>query len=132
MDARHGHDGKSRAALNVRSKHDGARSANGGALPASYRPTNGSCRAARCCDAFFWLLAQAERRASVVFFFMPRFSTGWFLSNAIHFQRPEGQRLGNRSNASSEVEIPTAPMGEARSADEGQGHPATIIQMVQA
>ncbi|MES5484794.1 acyl-CoA dehydrogenase family protein [Bradyrhizobium sp. INPA03-11B] len=75
------------------------------------------------CDAFL-VLAQTERGLSC--FFMPRFAPDGTV-NAIHFQRLK-DKLGNRSNASSEVEFHGAYaelMGE-----EGKGI-RTIIQMVQ-
>ena len=75
------------------------------------------------CDAFL-VLAQAEGGLSC--FFMPRFRPDGSL-NAIRFQRLK-DKLGNRSNASSEVEFYGAYarlVGE-----EGRGI-RTIIQMVQ-
>jgi putative acyl-CoA dehydrogenase len=75
------------------------------------------------CDAFL-VLAQAERGLSC--FFMPRFRPDGSV-NAIQFQRLK-DKLGNRSNASSEVEFFGAyalRVGEA-----GKGI-RTIIQMVQ-
>ena len=75
------------------------------------------------CDAFL-VLAQADDGLSC--FFMPRFAPDGSV-NAIHFQRLK-DKLGNRSNASSEVEFDNAhamPVGE-----EGKGI-RTIIQMVQ-
>src|SRR3954453_10920252 len=75
------------------------------------------------CDAFL-VLAQAEEGLSC--FFMPRFAPDASV-NAIHFQRLK-DKLGNRSNASSEVEFQAAHawlIGE-----EGKGI-RTIIQMVQ-
>ncbi|MGF6309780.1 putative acyl-CoA dehydrogenase [Bradyrhizobium sp. i1.8.4] len=75
------------------------------------------------CDAFL-VLAQAKDGLSC--FFMPRFAPGGTV-NAIHFQRLK-DKLGNRSNASSEVEFHGAHaelIGE-----EGKGI-RTIIQMVQ-
>ena len=75
------------------------------------------------CDAFL-VLAQADEGLSC--FFMPRFAPDGSV-NAIHFQRLK-DKLGNRSNASSEVEFESAyamPVG-----DEGKGI-RTIIQMVQ-
>ena len=75
------------------------------------------------CDAFL-VLAQAEQGLSC--FFMPRFRPdGWV--NAIQFQRLK-DKLGNRSNASSEVEFVGA-YGELVG-EEGKGI-RTIIQMVQ-
>jgi putative acyl-CoA dehydrogenase len=75
------------------------------------------------CDAFL-VLAQAE--GGLTCFFMPRFAPDGSV-NAIQFQRLK-DKLGNRSNASSEVEFMGAyatPVGE-----EGKGI-RTIIQMVQ-
>ncbi len=75
------------------------------------------------CDAFL-VLAQAKDGLSC--FFMPRFAPDGTV-NAIHFQRLK-DKLGNRSNASSEVEFHGAYaelIGE-----EGKGI-RTIIQMVQ-
>src|SRR6202035_2674277 len=75
------------------------------------------------CDAFL-VLAQAD--AGLTCFFMPRFEPDGSV-NAIQFQRLK-EKLGNRSNASSEVEFKCA-YGE-RVGDEGKGI-RTIIQMVQ-
>jgi putative acyl-CoA dehydrogenase len=75
------------------------------------------------CDAFL-VLAQAEQGLSC--FFMPRFLPDGSV-NAIEFQRLK-DKLGNRSNASSEVEFPGA-YGELVG-EEGKGI-RTIIQMVQ-
>jgi len=75
------------------------------------------------CDAFL-VLAQAEQGLSC--FFMPRFRPDG-LVNAIEFQRLK-DKLGNRSNASSEVEFLGAH-GELIG-EEGKGI-RTIIQMVQ-
>jgi putative acyl-CoA dehydrogenase len=75
------------------------------------------------CDAFL-VLAQADEGLSC--FFMPRFRPDGSV-NAIQFQRLK-DKLGNRSNASSEVEFVDAYgvlVGE-----EGKGI-RTIIQMVQ-
>jgi putative acyl-CoA dehydrogenase len=75
------------------------------------------------CDAFL-VLAQAD--AGLTCFFMPRFKPDGSV-NAVHFQRLK-DKLGNRSNASSEVEFEDAyalAVGE-----EGKGI-RTIIQMVQ-
>ena len=75
------------------------------------------------CDAFL-VLAQAD--AGLTCFFMPRFAPDGSV-NAIRFQRLK-DKLGNRSNASSEVEFVDAyatAVGE-----EGKGI-RTIIQMVQ-
>src|SRR5262245_16408746 len=75
------------------------------------------------CDAFL-VLAQAEEGLSC--FFMPRFAPDGSV-NAIRFQRLK-DKLGNRSNASSEVEFHEAYA--ERVGDEGKGI-RTIIQMVQ-
>jgi len=75
------------------------------------------------CDAFL-VLAQAD--TGLTCFFMPRFAPDGSV-NAIQFQRLK-DKLGNRSNASSEVEFVGAyaqAVGE-----EGKGI-RTIIQMVQ-
>ena len=75
------------------------------------------------CDAFL-VLAQAEEGLSC--FLMPRFAPDGSV-NAIRFQRLK-DKLGNRSNASSEVEFHGAYA--ERVGDEGKGI-RTIIQMVQ-
>jgi putative acyl-CoA dehydrogenase len=75
------------------------------------------------CDAFL-VLAQADQGLSC--FFMPRFRPDGSV-NAIQFQRLK-DKLGNRSNASSEVEFLDA-YGELVG-EEGKGI-RTIIQMVQ-
>lgn len=75
------------------------------------------------CDAFL-VLAQAE--TGLTCFFMPRFAPDGSV-NAIQFQRLK-DKLGNRSNASSEVEFAGA-YAEAVG-EEGKGI-RTIIQMVQ-
>jgi putative acyl-CoA dehydrogenase len=75
------------------------------------------------CDAFL-VLAQADGGLSC--FFMPRFAPDGSI-NAIRFQRLK-DKLGNRSNASSEVEFTGAYA--QRIGDEGKGI-RTIIQMVQ-
>jgi putative acyl-CoA dehydrogenase len=75
------------------------------------------------CDAFL-VLAQAEQGLSC--FFMPRFRPDGSV-NAIQFQRLK-DKLGNRSNASSEVEFYGAY--GVRVGEEGKGI-RTIIQMVQ-
>jgi putative acyl-CoA dehydrogenase len=75
------------------------------------------------CDAFL-VLAQADD--GLTCFFMPRFTPDGSV-NAIHFQRLK-DKLGNRSNASSEVEF--ADAYAERVGDEGKGI-RTIIQMVQ-
>ncbi|MBR0814544.1 isovaleryl-CoA dehydrogenase [Bradyrhizobium diazoefficiens] len=75
------------------------------------------------CDAFL-VLAQAE--GGLTCFFMPRFAPDDAV-NAIQFQRLK-DKLGNRSNASSEVEF--AGAYAERIGEEGKGI-RTIIQMVQ-
>ena len=75
------------------------------------------------CDAFL-VLAQAD--AGLTCFFMPRFRPDGSV-NAIEFQRLK-DKLGNRSNASSEVEFASAYA--TRVGEEGKGI-RTIIQMVQ-
>ncbi len=75
------------------------------------------------CDAFL-VLAQTEQGLSC--FFMPRFRPDRSV-NAIQFQRLK-DKLGNRSNASSEVEF-LGGYGELVG-EEGKGI-RTIIQMVQ-
>ncbi|MGJ4997183.1 acyl-CoA dehydrogenase family protein [Bradyrhizobium sp. HKCCYLS3077] len=75
------------------------------------------------CDAFL-VLAQAE--GGLTCFFMPRFTPDGAV-NALRFQRLK-DKLGNRSNASSEVEF--AGAYAERVGDEGRGV-STIIQMVQ-
>src|SRR4029077_4207646 len=75
------------------------------------------------CDAFL-VLAQAQ--ACPTCLFMPRFAPDGFL-NALNSQRMK-DKLGNRSNASSEVEF--AGAYAERVGEEGKGI-RTIIQMVQ-
>ena len=75
------------------------------------------------CDAFL-VLAQAD--AGLTCFFLPRFAPDGSV-NAIQFQRLK-DKLGNRSNASSEVEFFGAYA--ERVGEEGTGI-RTIIQMVQ-
>jgi putative acyl-CoA dehydrogenase len=75
------------------------------------------------CDAFL-VLAQAEE--GLTCFFMPRFAPDGSV-NAIQFQRLK-DKLGNRSNASSEVEFMGAYAVHV--GEEGKGV-RTIIQMVQ-
>jgi putative acyl-CoA dehydrogenase len=75
------------------------------------------------CDAFL-VLAQAGE--GLTCFFMPRFARDGSV-NAIQFQRLK-DKLGNRSNASSEVEFVGA--WAERVGEEGKGI-RTIIQMVQ-
>jgi putative acyl-CoA dehydrogenase len=75
------------------------------------------------CDAFL-VLAQADQ--GLTCFFMPRFAPDSSV-NAIQFQRLK-DKLGNRSNASSEVEFVGAYA--TRVGEEGKGI-RTIIQMVQ-
>ena len=68
------------------------------------------------CDAFL-VLAQAD--GGLTCFFMPRFRPDGSV-NALHFQRLK-DKLGNRSNASSEVEFADAYARTRRRG--GQGHP---------
>jgi putative acyl-CoA dehydrogenase len=75
------------------------------------------------CDAFL-VLAQTDK--GLTCFFMPRFKPDGSV-NAIQFQRLK-DKLGNRSNASSEVEFNGAYA--QRVGEEGKGI-RTIIQMVQ-
>jgi putative acyl-CoA dehydrogenase len=75
------------------------------------------------CDAFL-VLAQADD--GLTCFFMPRFAPDGSV-NAVQFQRLK-DKLGNRSNASSEVEFLGAYA--LRVGEEGKGI-RTIIQMVQ-
>src|SRR5215831_2356692 len=75
------------------------------------------------CD-FFLVLAQAP--GGLTCFLMPRFRPDGAV-NALHFQRLK-DKLGNRSNASSEVEF--AEAFAWRVGEEGRGV-RTIIQMVQ-
>jgi putative acyl-CoA dehydrogenase len=75
------------------------------------------------CDAF---LVLAQAKDGLTCFFMPRFAPDGSV-NAIAFQRLK-DKLGNRSNASSEVEFTGAYA--QRIGDEGKGI-RTIIQMVQ-
>jgi putative acyl-CoA dehydrogenase len=75
------------------------------------------------CDAFL-VLAQAP--GGLTCFFMPRFRPDGSV-NALHFQRLK-DKLGNRSNASSEVEF--ADAYAVRLGDEGAGI-RTILPMVQ-
>ena len=75
------------------------------------------------CDAFL-ILAQAP--AGLTCFLMPRFRPDGSV-NGLHFQRLK-DKLGNRSNASSEVEFVDAFAW--RVGEEGKGV-ATILQMVQ-
>ncbi|MGJ4928030.1 acyl-CoA dehydrogenase family protein [Bradyrhizobium sp. HKCCYLS2038] len=75
------------------------------------------------CDAFL-VLAQADE--GLTCFFMPRFTPDGVV-NALRFQRLK-DKLGNRSNASSEVEF--AGAYAERVGEEGRGI-STIIQMVQ-
>lgn len=75
------------------------------------------------CDAFL-VLAQAP--GGLTCFFMPRFRPDGSL-NGLHFQRLK-DKLGNRSNASSEVEFVDAYA--VRLGDEGAGV-RTILPMVQ-
>jgi putative acyl-CoA dehydrogenase len=75
------------------------------------------------CDAF---LVLAQAKGGLTCFLMPRFRPDGAL-NALHLQRLK-DKLGNRSNASSEVEFANAFAW--RVGEEGRGVP-TIIEMVQ-
>ena len=98
---RHGHDGEAGRHRRARQHHDGRagrRRRPRRRVPAS-PATSGSCRR-RCRDAFL-VLAQAPGGLSC--FLMPRFLPDGSV-NALRFQRLK-DKLGNRSNASSEVEF---------------------------
>ena len=117
-DARDGHDEK-QGGTDVRSNMTRAERDGDG-----YRITGHKWfMSAPMCDAFL-VLAQAEQ--GLTCFFMPRFRPDGSV-NAIQFQRLK-DKLGNRSNASSEVEFLGAY--GARVGEEGKGV-RTIIQMVQ-
>jgi putative acyl-CoA dehydrogenase len=107
----------------VRANTSVARPLNGGGPGAEYEITGHKWFfSAPMCDAFL-VLAQAEGGLSC--FFMPRFTPNGE-RNRIHLQRLK-DKLGNRSNASSEVEFQGAwarLIGE-----EGRGV-RTIIEMV--
>src|ERR671936_159157 len=107
----------------VRANTTAARPLNGGGPGAEYEITGHKWFfSAPMCDAFL-VLAQADGGLSC--FFMPRFTPNGE-RNRIHLQRLK-DKLGNRSNASSEVEFEGAwarLVGE-----EGRGV-ATIIEMV--
>ncbi len=107
----------------VRSNTSVARPANGGGPGAEYRLTGHKWfTSAPMCDAFL-VLAQAPGGLSC--FLLPRFTPDG-LRNSIQIQRLK-DKLGNRSNASSEIEFIDAAgwmVGE-----EGRGVP-TIIEMV--
>jgi putative acyl-CoA dehydrogenase len=75
------------------------------------------------CDAFLIL---AQPAGGLTCFFLPRFRSDGTL-NALRFQRLK-DKLGNRSNASSEVEFEDALA--TRVGEEGEGV-RTILQMVQ-
>ena len=79
------------------------------------------------CDAFLVLAqAQSDKHGGLTCFFMPRFRPDGSV-NGLHFQRLK-PKLGNRSNASSEVEF--ADAYALRVGAEGAGI-KTIIGMVQ-
>ena len=107
----------------VRANLTSARPVNGGGPGAEYEITGHKWfMSAPMCDAFL-VLAQTDGGVSC--FFMPRFTPDGE-RNPIHIQRLK-DKLGNRSNASSEVEFRSAwgrLVGE-----EGQGV-RTIIEMV--
>src|SRR6266480_4863820 len=86
------------------------------------KPAGGAAEVVRA--AKFYIAAQADE--GLTCFFMPRFRPDGSV-NAIQFQRLK-DKLGNRSNASSEVEFNGAYA--ERVGDEGKGI-RTIIQMVQ-
>ncbi|HWP26220.1 MAG TPA: acyl-CoA dehydrogenase family protein [Xanthobacteraceae bacterium] len=75
------------------------------------------------CDGF---LVLAQTKAGLTCFFLPRFRPDGGV-NALHFQRLK-DKLGNRSNASAEVEFTDA--FAYRVGEEGKGI-STILQMVQ-
>jgi putative acyl-CoA dehydrogenase len=75
------------------------------------------------CDGF---LVLAQTKPGLTCFFMPRFRPDGGV-NALHFQRLK-DKLGNRSNASAEVEFKDA--FAYRVGEEGKGI-GTILQMVQ-
>jgi putative acyl-CoA dehydrogenase len=107
----------------VRASTTTAEPVGGGGPGGEYRVTGHKWfMSAPMCDAFL-VLAQAPGGLSC--FLMPRFLPDGSV-NALHFQRLK-DKLGNRSNASSEVEFAGAHawlIGE-----EGRGVP-TIIEMV--
>ena len=84
--------------------------------------TNGSCRRRCATRSWCWRRRRAGSPVSSCRAFAPDGSV-----NALHFQRLK-DKLGNRSNASSEVEF--ADAYALRVGDEGEGI-RTIIQMVQ-
>ena len=120
---RHGHDGETGRHRRARQLHHGG--AAGKAAGSEYLITGHKWfMSAPMCDAFL-VLAQAPGGLSC--FLMPRFLPDGSV-NALAFQRLK-DKLGNRSNASSEVEFQGAHawmIGE-----EGRGVP-TIIEMVTA
>ena len=91
------------------------------ATPIDHRPQ--WFMSAPMCDAFL-VLGQADN--GLTCFFVPRFRPDGSV-NGLQFLRLK-DKLGNRSNASSEVEFHDA--FALRVGDEGQGI-RTIIQMVQ-
>src|SRR5204862_6881067 len=107
----------------VRANTTLARPLNGGGPGAEYEIVGHkwSCSAPRC-DAFL-VLAQADGGLSC--FFMPRVLEDG-TRNRFHLQRLK-DKLGNRSNASSEVEF--AGAWARMIGEEGRGVP-TIIEMV--
>jgi putative acyl-CoA dehydrogenase len=107
----------------VRTNTTVARPLDGGGPGAEYEITGHKWfMSAPMCDAFL-VLAQTEGGLSC--FLMPRFTPGGE-RNRIHLQRLK-DKLGNRSNASSEVEFRGA--WARMVGDEGRGVP-TIIEMV--
>ena len=87
---------------------------DGDGLPRS-PATSGSCRRRCATPSWCW----RRRPGGLTCFFMPRFRPDGSV-NALHFQRLK-DKLGNRSNASSEVEFEDAYA--ERVGDEGAGHP---------
>ena len=85
--------------------------------------TNGSCR--RRCAMPFWCSAAGSTRGGLTCYLMPRYRPDGS-QNAIRFQRLK-DKLGNKSNASSEVEFHGAYA--ERVGPEGAGV-RTIIEMV--
>jgi putative acyl-CoA dehydrogenase len=107
----------------VRANTTIARAVNGGGGGAEYEITGHKwfC-SAPMCDVFL-VLAQADGGLSC--FLLPRFTPDGE-RNRFHIQRLK-DKLGNRSNASSEIELRAA--WARRVGDEGRGVP-TILEMV--
>ena len=108
----------------VRANTTRAEALNGGGPGGEYAITGHKwfC-SAPMCDAFL-VLAQAEGGLSC--FFMPRFTPDGKLNAGFRIQRLK-EKLGNRSNASSEIEFERA--WAVMVGDEGRGI-GTIIEMV--